>query len=86
MRHFRMPDPDGDGRQPASDLPDPVVNAQRGEGLGDGFVKGLRRHAERVLCFVQVVDDDGAALECHEGKFIIFAICSPREPGANGPE
>ena len=34
--------------------------------LAVGFVEGLRRHVERVLCFVQVVDDDGAALERHE--------------------
>ncbi len=61
-----MPGPDGGGRQPASDLPDPVVNTQGSEGLGNGFVQRLRRHVERVLCLVQVVDDDGAGLERHK--------------------
>jgi hypothetical protein len=51
VRHLGVPDLDGDGRQPASDIADPVVNVQGGEGMGDGFVKGLRRHVERVLCF-----------------------------------
>lgn len=53
---------------PPPNITDPVVNAQGGERLGDGFVKGLLRHVERVLCFVQVVDDDGTSLEPHEGN------------------
>jgi hypothetical protein len=41
VRHLGVPDLDGDGRQPASDIADSVVNVQGGEGMGDGFVKGL---------------------------------------------
>ena len=46
----------------------PVVRPKSGEGLGYGFVQHLRRHVERVLCLVQVMDDDGAALEGHQGN------------------
>ena len=41
VRHLGVPDLDGDGRQPASDIADSVVNVQGGESMGDGFVKGL---------------------------------------------
>ena len=75
--HLGVPDLDGDSRQPASDITDPVVNAQGGEGLGDGFVKGLRRHVERVLCFVQVVDDDGTSLEPDEGNLSYSPFVRP---------
>ena len=85
MRHLGVPDLDGDGRQPASDIADPVVEAQGGEGLGDGFVKGLRRHVERVLCFVQVVDDDGAGLERHEGNLSDSLFVRLANQGGAGP-
>jgi len=48
MRNFGMPDFNRDARQALSDLADPVVTAQRGQGLGDGFVQGLGSHVERV--------------------------------------
>ncbi len=43
-----------------------VVRPKGGEGLGNRFVQHLRRHVERVLCLVQVMDDDGTSLERHK--------------------
>ena len=59
MRHLGMPDLHGDIGQSESDVADPVLTAECGEGLGDGLVEGFCRHVERMLSFVQVVDDDG---------------------------
>jgi hypothetical protein len=44
------------------------MTAQRGEGLGDGFVEGLGGHIDRVLGVVQIVDNDGASFESHDGN------------------
>ena len=68
MRNLGMPDLDGDGGQAFSDVADPVATAQRGEGLGDGFVERLGRHVDRVGGFVQIVDNDGAGFEGHDGN------------------
>jgi len=76
MRNLRMPDLHGYGGQSLSYVPDPVVTAQRGEGLGDGFVQGLGGHVDRVRGLVQIVDDDGTGLK-PRWQFTIFAICSP---------
>jgi hypothetical protein len=40
----------------------------RGEGLRNSFVERLRRHVERMCGFVQIMDDDGAGLEGHDGN------------------
>jgi ribosome-binding ATPase YchF (GTP1/OBG family) len=53
---------------PRPDIASPIVRPKGGEGLGNRFVERLRRHIERVLCLVQVMDDDGATLEGHEGN------------------
>src|SRR6266700_523494 len=76
MRNLGMPDLHGNGGQSSSDVPDPVMTAQRGESLGDSFVEGFCRHVERVRGLVQIVDNDGTGFKRHDGKFIIFAICS----------
>lgn len=41
----------------------------RGEGLGDGFVERRGRHVERVRSLVQIMDNDCAGFEGHEGNF-----------------
>jgi hypothetical protein len=48
--------------------PTPFLVAQRGEGLGDGFVQGFGRHVDRVRGVVQIVDNDGAGFEGHDGN------------------
>ena len=60
--------------RPFSDVADPVVTAQRGEGLRDGFVKGFGRHVDRVRGLVQIVDNDGTGSESHNGdlSFSLF--------------
>ena len=63
-----MPDLHGHGGQSASDLADPAFAAQCGEGLGDGFVQGFGRHVDRVCSLVQIVDNDGAGFESHDGN------------------
>ena len=47
---------------------DPVVTACRGEGLCDGFVERRGRHVERVRSLVQIMDNDGAGFEGHDGN------------------
>lgn len=68
MRDLGIPDLHGDRRQPASDVAHPVVTAHHGESLGDRFVERLRRHVELVGGIVQVVDNDGAGFEGHDGN------------------
>src|SRR3989442_15780106 len=53
MRDLGMPDFDSDGGQSSSDVADPVMTAQRGKGLGNGFVEGLGCHVERMRGLVQ---------------------------------
>ncbi len=43
-------------------------NELRGESLGDGFVQGLGRHVDCVGGLVQIVDNDGTGLKCHDGN------------------
>jgi len=78
--------------RPFSDVADPVVTAQRGEGLRDGFVKGFGRHVDHVRGLVQIVDNDGTGFESHDGNLscslflrhtrletdLVFAVNSPR--------
>jgi len=54
--------------RPFSDVADPVVTAQGGEGLGDGFVEGRGSHIERMRGLVQIVDNDGTGFESHDGN------------------
>ena len=68
MRNLRVPDLHSNGGQSFSDVADPVVTAQRGEGLGDGFVQGFGGHIDRVCGAVQIVDNDGAGFKCHDGN------------------
>jgi hypothetical protein len=68
MRNLRMPDLHGYGGQSFSDIADPVVTAQRGESLGNGFVQGLGGHIDCVLDLVQIVDNDSAGFKCHDGN------------------
>ena len=70
MRNLGMPDLHRNGGQTASDVADPVVAAERSEGLGDGFVQGLGRHVDRVRGVVQIVDNDGAGFEGHDGNLL----------------
>ena len=63
-----MADSNRDAREALSDLADPVVTAQRGESLGDGFVQGLSSHVDRVRGLVQTVDNDGTGFESHAGN------------------
>jgi hypothetical protein len=63
-----IPDLHGDRRQPCSDVADPVVTANHGEGLSDRFVERFRRHVELVRDVVQVVDNDGAGFRSHDGN------------------
>ena len=44
------------------------MTPQRGEGLGDGFVEGLGGHVDRVLGVAQIVDNNGAGFERHDGN------------------
>lgn len=68
MRNLGMPDFHRGGCKAMPDVADPLVTAQRGEGLGDGFVEGLGGHVDRVLGVVQIVDNDGAGFESHDGN------------------
>jgi len=43
------------------------VSACRSEGLCDGFAEGHGRHVERVRSLVQIMDNDWAGFEGHEG-------------------
>ena len=47
MCNLGMPDLNSDGGQSSSDIADPVMTAQSGEGPGDGFVEGFGRHVKR---------------------------------------
>jgi hypothetical protein len=38
--------------------------------LGDCFVERFRRHAELVRGIVQVMDNDGADFQCHDGQML----------------
>jgi GTPase involved in cell partitioning and DNA repair len=68
MRNLGMPDFHSDGGQSVADVADPVVTAQRSEGLGDGFVQGLGGHVDRVRGLVQIVDNNGAGFKSHDGN------------------
>jgi len=43
------------------------VSACRREGLCDAFLEGRGRHVERVRSRVQIMDNDWAGFEGHEG-------------------
>jgi len=75
--------------RPFSDVADPVVTAQRGEGLRDGFVKGFGRHVDHVRGLVQIVDNDGTGFESHDGNLSYSPFVRPLGlavdfPGAHG--
>jgi hypothetical protein len=57
---FRLSDADGDCGQAFAYLTGPFVAAQRGQGLGDGFVEGFCRDIESVRGLVQIADNDPA--------------------------
>ena len=66
-----------------------IMIAQRGEGLGDGFVQGFCRHVERMRGVVQIVDNDGAGFESHDGNLSYSPFVRPLGlavdfPGAHG--
>ena len=77
MGDLWIPDLHGDRRQPRSDVADPVVTARDGEGLGDGVVKGLGRHVERVRGLVQIVDNDGTGFKSHDGNLSYSLFVRP---------
>lgn len=52
----------------APDIVDPLVTAYHGEGLGNRFVERLGSQVERMRGVVQVMDNDGAGFERHEGN------------------
>ena len=62
MRHFGLPDLHGNSRQAPSDLADPVLRAQGGEGLSDRFVQRRCRDVERMRGLIQIVDNNSARL------------------------
>jgi hypothetical protein len=77
---FRMADLHGDCGQPAADVARPLKPVHCGEGLRHGFVERFRRHVQRMRSFVQIVDDDGAGLEEHEGNLsdsLFIRLISP---------
>ena len=68
MGDLGVSDLHGDCRQPCSNGADPVVTTHHGERLSDRFVEGLRRDVQRMRGIVQIVNDDGAGLEGHDGN------------------
>ena len=66
MGDFGIPDLHGDGGKSFSDVANPLVTVDRGESLGNCFVKSLGRHVERMRGAVQIVDNDGAGFEGHK--------------------
>jgi hypothetical protein len=68
MRNLGMADLDRSGGQSFSDVADPVMLAQRGEGLGDRFVERFSRHVEFVGGIVQIVDNNGASFKSYDGN------------------
>ena len=44
VRDLGVPDLHGDCGQPPADVARPLMPVDRGDGLRDGFVEGLRRH------------------------------------------
>ncbi len=68
MRDLGIADLHGDGGQAASDVCDPVLPAHRGEGLGDCFVERLGGHVERMRGVVQIMDNESARFESHDGN------------------
>ena len=65
MRNLWISHPDSDGRESCPDLTDPVARGKGGERLGDGFIKRLRCHIQRMRSVVQIVDNDRAGLGRH---------------------
>ena len=74
MGDLGISDLDGIGRQALPDVADPVVAAHRNEGLGDGFVERCRSHLKLVRGIVQVVDNDGAGFQWHQGN-LSYSLC-----------
>ena len=68
MRNLGIPDFDGDLRQSAPDVADPLMTAHHGEGLRDRFVERFRSHVELVRGIVQIVDNEGAGFGSHDGN------------------
>lgn len=68
MGDLGVSDLHGGCRQPCSNGADPVVTTHHGERLSDRFVERLRSHVELVRGVVQIVDNDGAGLWCHDGN------------------
>jgi hypothetical protein len=68
MGDLGIPDLDGDRRQPASDVANPLVTGHHGESLGDRVVERFRRHVELVRSVVQIMDNDGAGFGSHDGN------------------
>jgi hypothetical protein len=52
------------------------VTTRRGKGLCDVFVERRGGHVERVRNLVQIMDNDCAVFEGHEGNLPYFSICS----------
>ena len=91
MRNLGMPDFHGDGRQSFPDIADPVVTAQRGESLGNGFVQGLGGHVDRVRGLVQIVNNNGTGFKRHDGNlpyspFVRLLICANVRRRARDPK
>ena len=63
--NFRLSDADGDCGQAFAYLTGPFVAAQRGQGLGEGFVEGFCRDIESVRGLVQIADNDPAGFQRH---------------------
>src|SRR5580692_7727467 len=63
--NFRMLNLDRCRIETGSDLPHPLICAERGQSLSDGFVKGCRGHVDGVDRVVHVVDRDSASTDRH---------------------
>jgi hypothetical protein len=64
--------------QSSSDVADPFVTAQRGEGQGYRFVKSFGRHVERVRGLVQIMDNDSALFDRHEDNLAYSPFVRPQ--------
>jgi hypothetical protein len=74
----------GDRGQAFADIADPVVTAGGGKGLGHSLVERFGRHLERMRGLVQVVDDDSAGFEGHEGNLSYSLFVRLPEDQARG--
>ena len=68
MGELGVSDLHGNRGQAFADVANPVVTASGGKGLGHSFVERFGRHLQRMRSLVQVVDDDSAGFEGHEGN------------------